>query len=107
LGGGAIGLAPPPATINNGSTKNYQDDTAYFAIKMKQPRRNQNMKTTFKIQLTRIAPGRMVLHFGCLLRGGRWEFHWAGMRRELKAIVKPIVRFTAIGGRSRQILESR
>jgi len=41
------------------------------------------------------------------LRGGRWEFHWAGMRRELKAIVKPIVRFTAIGGRSRQILESR
>jgi len=39
--------------------------------------------TTFKMYLTRIAPGRVLLHLGCLLRGGRWDFHWGGVRREL------------------------
>jgi len=27
--------------------------------------------------------GRLLLHFGCLLRGGKHGFHWAGVRREL------------------------
>ena len=85
LGGGAIGLAPPPATISNGSPKSYQADTARFATKeLTPPRRNQTMLTTFKMQLTRIALGRALLHLGCLLRGGRWDFHYAGIRRECR-----------------------
>jgi len=42
------------------------------------------MMTTFKMQLTRIALGRALLHLGCLLRGGRWDFHYAGIRRECR-----------------------
>jgi len=41
------------------------------------------MMTNFKMRLTRSATGRMVLHIGCLLRGGQWNFHWAGLRRQL------------------------
>jgi len=41
------------------------------------------MMTNLKIQLTRLAPGRVVLHLGCLLRGGLWNFHWAAIRRGL------------------------
>jgi len=47
------------------------------------------MITTFKMQLTRIAPGRVLLHLGCLLRGGRWDFHWAGIRRETSRLIRP------------------
>ena len=45
------------------------------------------MMTTFKMQLTRIAPGRVLLHLGCLLRGGRWDFHYAGIRREIRKLI--------------------
>jgi len=45
------------------------------------------MMTTFKMQLTRIAPGRVLLHLGCLLRGGHWDFHGAFLRRELAGLI--------------------
>lgn len=41
---------------------------------------------SFKIYLTQNAPGRMLLHLGCLMRGGQWKFHWAGVRRELAGL---------------------
>ena len=41
------------------------------------------MLTSLKIQLAQNVVGRIVLHLGCLLRGGRREFHWAAVRREL------------------------
>ena len=44
------------------------------------------MMTTFKMQLTQIAPGRVLLHLGCLLRGGRWHFHLTGIRREIRSL---------------------
>jgi len=47
------------------------------------PALDLTMLTSLKIYLTRTAPGRMLLHLGCLLRGGRWDFHWACIRREL------------------------
>ncbi len=65
------------------------------------------MMTSFKLHLTRIAPGRALLHLGCLLRGGQWDFHWAGIRRELAGIVKPMFRFAAICGKRRQLFENR
>ena len=30
--------------------------------------------------------GRMLLHLVCIGRGGRREFHWAGVRRELACL---------------------
>ncbi len=42
-----------------------------------------NMMTKLKIQLAQNAAGRIALHLGCLLRGGRWNFHWTGVRREV------------------------
>jgi len=41
------------------------------------------MMASLKIYLTQIALGRVLLHLGCLLRGGHQDFHWAGIRREL------------------------
>jgi len=41
------------------------------------------MMTNFKNYLTQIALGPVLLHLGRLLRGGRRDFHWAGIRREL------------------------
>ena len=41
------------------------------------------MMTNIKIHLAQNAAGRIALHLGCLLRGGRWTFHWAGVRREV------------------------
>ena len=37
--------------------------------------------------MTQIALGRALLHLGCLLRGGRWDFHWAGIRREMTRLI--------------------
>jgi hypothetical protein len=49
-----------------------------------------HMKTTrrqsMKLLLTRSAAGRMVLHLECIRRGGRLEFHWRGVRRELRGL---------------------
>jgi len=42
-----------------------------------------------KMQMTENGCGRVLLHLGCLLRGGRWEFHWAGVRRELTRMIWP------------------
>jgi hypothetical protein len=50
------------------------------------------MMTNLKFHLTRIAPGRVLLHLGCLTRGGRWDFHWAGIRRELYCALKPLLK---------------
>lgn len=38
--------------------------------------------------LTQIAPGRVVLHLGCLLRGGHWRFHWNGVKRQMPQCYK-------------------
>lgn len=40
-----------------------------------------------KLYLTRIALGRVVLHLGCICRGGQLDFHWAGIRRELLGLI--------------------
>jgi len=45
------------------------------------------MMTDFKIQLTQKPLGRVLLHLGCLLRGGQWGFHWTGIRRELAGLI--------------------
>jgi len=45
------------------------------------------MLTTFKIQLTQAPLGRVLLHLGCLLRGGHWDFHGAFLRRELAGLI--------------------
>jgi hypothetical protein len=34
-----------------------------------------------KLFLTENALGRLLLHFGCLCRGGHLQFHLAGIRR--------------------------
>jgi hypothetical protein len=44
------------------------------------------MMTTLKMQMTQTAPGRILLHLVCLLRGGHWNFHWAGIRRECRRL---------------------
>ena len=41
------------------------------------------MLTNLKIQLAQKAAGRILLHLGCLLRGGRWGFHWIAIWQEL------------------------
>jgi len=39
-----------------------------------------------KLFLAQIAPGRALLHFGCICRGGNFHYHLAGVMREAKAI---------------------
>ena len=46
------------------------------------------MKANLKMQLAQNATGRILLHVGCLIRGGRWEFHWAGVRRAVARFFK-------------------
>lgn len=36
--------------------------------------------------LTQSAIGRTFLHLGCICRGGRWRFHLAGVRREIREL---------------------
>ena len=45
-------------------------------------------RQTMKLFLTEIALGRVLLHLGCVLRGGRWSFHWCGVRRELRHLLR-------------------
>ena len=35
-----------------------------------------------KIMLAKSGLGRVFLHLGCICRGGKWSFHWAGVRRQ-------------------------
>jgi hypothetical protein len=44
------------------------------------------MTTTCKIQMAQKSFVRVLLHLGCLLRGGHWSFHWAFLRRELAGL---------------------
>jgi len=44
------------------------------------------MMTNLKIQLAQKTAGRILLHLGCLLRGGRWNFHWTEVCRELAGL---------------------
>jgi hypothetical protein len=44
------------------------------------------MMTKIKSQLAQKAAGRILLHLGCVMRGGCWEFHWAGVRREMAGL---------------------
>ena len=39
-----------------------------------------------KLMLAQYTLGRVLLHLGCLARGGQWKFHWVGVRRELKRL---------------------
>ena len=57
------------------------------------------MLTNLKIQLAQKAAGRILLHLGCLLRGGRWDFHWTGVRRELACLFKYKNFVTGLGSR--------
>ena len=46
-----------------------------------------------KLLLTRVAVGRMLLHLGCIVRGGRVLHHLEGIKRELRrccALVLPV-----------------
>jgi len=45
------------------------------------------MLTNLKMKLAQHTIGRVLLHLGCLLRGGRWSYHWAGIRRELVGLI--------------------
>jgi hypothetical protein len=38
--------------------------------------------------LAQIVVGRVLLHVGCILRGGKFRFHLAGVMREIKSIGK-------------------
>jgi len=37
-----------------------------------------------KQYLTQIALGRIVLHLGCVCRGGQWGYHLTAVRREIQ-----------------------
>ncbi len=92
LGDGVFGLAPPPESIEAHHATDQKDSDCDAAgpntIETNVSKITTNkMMTTFKIHLTRIAVGRMLLHLGCLLRGGRRGFHWAGIRRELTKLI--------------------
>jgi hypothetical protein len=39
-----------------------------------------------KIMLTKSSVGRILLHVGCICRGGKWSFHLAGVRRQFEAL---------------------
>lgn len=40
--------------------------------------------------LVEFALGRMVLHVCCILRGGRWDYHWAGVWREVRQMLRSV-----------------
>ena len=37
-----------------------------------------------KTMLVKSSVGRILLHVGCLCRGGKWRFHLAGVRRQFR-----------------------
>ena len=58
-------------------------------VRCRGSRQDRPPKESGMIQrLAQISVGRMILHVGCLCRGGRWTFHLAGVRREWRAIWK-------------------
>ena len=44
------------------------------------------MKQRCQLYCAQFALGRLGLHLGCLLRGGKFRFHWTGVRRELASL---------------------
>jgi hypothetical protein len=54
-----------------------------------------------KLLLAQIAAGRMLLHLGCLCRGGGFRFHSAGVAREIKAISKKCIPLKVFIGRNK------
>jgi len=49
---------------------------------------------------SRFIVGRVLLHAGCVLRGGCVRHHWAGVRREISSLVyglRRLGRFAKIG----------
>ncbi len=44
-----------------------------------------------KLFLANYALGRMFLHLGCIIRGGKVRFHFTGFRREIAGLL-------AVGG---------
>jgi len=42
------------------------------------------------LRLVQFALGRMVLHLCCIVRGGHWDFHWAGVRREIRHLFRNV-----------------
>jgi beta-fructofuranosidase/levanase len=60
---------------------------------------NYSVKLTrAKTALAQTRAGRVVLHLACLLRGGKWSWHYTGLRRELGArrIVALLMTATAL-----------
>lgn len=55
--------------------------------------------------LVQFALGRMVLHLCCILRVGRWDFHWAGVRREVRGMRRGGWRFAPRSGAERDDLK--
>jgi hypothetical protein len=49
------------------------------------------LEQTTKIYLAQFAGGRMLLHFACLCRGGKWGFHLAGIRREWAGLCRSLL----------------
>ena len=51
-----------------------------------------NDRQSRKLKLTESTSGRAWLHLACLCRGSRWDFHWAGVRREFRSVIIPLLR---------------
>ncbi len=51
-----------------------------------------NDRQNRKLKLAESASGRAWLHLACLCRGSRWDFHWAGVRREFRSVIIPLLR---------------
>jgi hypothetical protein len=43
--------------------------------------------TSMKTWLIKRFSGRVLLHLACLLRDGKVQWHWAGMKRELRTLI--------------------
>ena len=56
-----------------------------------------NDRQNRKLKLAESASGRAWLHLACLCRGSRWDFHWAGVRREFRSVIIPLLRRLCAG----------
>lgn len=45
-----------------------------------------------KLKRAESTSGRAWLHLAYLCRGSRWDFHWAGVRREFRSVIIPLLR---------------
>ena len=77
----SLGRSSLPATDNLKRPEDMPCIQRQIAETAQNPMRSD---VTFGFLLSRYALGRMMLHFGCLVRGGQWRFHLAGIRRELR-----------------------